>query len=103
MVRYDLSETEWRLIQPLLPNKPRGIARVDHRLVLSGIVFVISNGLRWREEPTAYAPTPSWPPITIPTTMNHWTNDPEPRPKAYQNGRPLHVGKIVESRIRAQM
>lgn len=24
MARYDLSEAEWRLIEPLLPNKPRG-------------------------------------------------------------------------------
>ena len=24
MARYDLSEVEWRLIEPLLPNKPRG-------------------------------------------------------------------------------
>ncbi|KKB08409.1 transposase, partial [Devosia geojensis] len=28
MGRYDLSETEWRMIAPLLPNKPRGVARV---------------------------------------------------------------------------
>lgn len=25
MARYDLSEAEWRLIGPLLPNKPRGV------------------------------------------------------------------------------
>ena len=25
MARYDLSEAEWRLIEPLLPNKPRGV------------------------------------------------------------------------------
>lgn|SRR5690606_17744038 len=24
MARYDLSEAEWRVIEPLLPNKPRG-------------------------------------------------------------------------------
>jgi hypothetical protein len=29
MARYDLSETERRLIEPLLPNKPRGVARVE--------------------------------------------------------------------------
>lgn len=29
MARYDVSDTEWRLIAPLLPNKPRGVARVD--------------------------------------------------------------------------
>lgn len=29
MARYDVSDTEWRLIASLLPNKPRGVARVD--------------------------------------------------------------------------
>ena len=27
MARYDLTEFEWRTIQPLLPNKPRGVPR----------------------------------------------------------------------------
>lgn len=31
MARFDLSDEEWRLIKPLLPNKPRGVARVDDR------------------------------------------------------------------------
>ena len=37
MARFDLSDVEWRLIEPLLPNKPRGVARVDDRRVLNGI------------------------------------------------------------------
>jgi transposase len=28
-MRYALSETEWTIIQPILPNKPRGVPRVD--------------------------------------------------------------------------
>ena len=35
MARYDLSEVEWRLIAPLLPNKPRGVARVDDRRIIN--------------------------------------------------------------------
>ncbi|RDC71504.1 transposase, partial [Rhodovulum sp. 12E13] len=31
MARFDLTDFEWGLIQPLLPNKPRGVARVDDR------------------------------------------------------------------------
>ena len=31
MARFDLSDVEWGLIQPLLPNKPRGVARVNDR------------------------------------------------------------------------
>jgi transposase len=37
MSRYDLTDSEWRLIEPLLPNKPRGVPRVDDRRVLNGI------------------------------------------------------------------
>ena len=40
MIRYDLSEFEWRAIEPQLPNKPRGVARVDDRRVLNGILGV---------------------------------------------------------------
>jgi len=35
--RYDLTEFEWKTIKPLLPNKPRGVAKVDDRRVLNGI------------------------------------------------------------------
>ena len=35
--RYELTEFEWKIIQPLLPNKPRGVPRVDDRRVLNGI------------------------------------------------------------------
>jgi len=33
-----------------------GELRVDDRRVLSGIVFVNRNGLRWRDAPSAYGP-----------------------------------------------
>ena len=29
--RYELTDREWSIIAPLLPNKPRGVARVDER------------------------------------------------------------------------
>jgi len=31
----------WRVIEPLLPNKPRGVPRVDDRRVLNGIFWVL--------------------------------------------------------------
>lgn len=37
MARFDLTDFEWNLIQPLLPNKPRCVPRVDGRRVLNGI------------------------------------------------------------------
>ena len=49
MARFDLSDVEWRLIEPLLPNKPRGVARVDDRRVLNGIFYVLRTGSPWRD------------------------------------------------------
>ena len=34
---YALSDARWRTIEPILPNKPRGILRVDDRRVLDSI------------------------------------------------------------------
>jgi transposase len=42
MSRYELSDFEWRVIEPLLPNKPRGVPRVDDRRVLNGIFWVLA-------------------------------------------------------------
>ena len=36
-MRYELSDYEWSVIKPMLPNKPRGIPRVD-RTALDGKV-----------------------------------------------------------------
>ena len=33
-----------------------GVPRVDDRRVISGIIFVIRNGLRWRDVPSSYGP-----------------------------------------------
>lgn len=50
-----LSEAQMRRIKPYFPLS-HGIARVDDRLVISGIIFVIKNGLRWRDAPREYGP-----------------------------------------------
>ncbi len=54
--RYDLTDFEWSVIQPLLPNKPRGVARVDDRRVLNGIFWVLRSGAPWRDLPECYGP-----------------------------------------------
>ena len=43
-MRYELSDCEWSVIKPMLPNKPRGIPRVDDRRVLNGIFWVVAVG-----------------------------------------------------------
>jgi transposase len=50
-----LSRAQMRRIEPYFPL-PHGVPRVDDRRILSGIVFVIRNGLRWRDAPAAYGP-----------------------------------------------
>lgn len=56
MNRYDLTDFEWRVIEPLLPNKPRGVPRVDDRRVLNGIFWVLRSGAPWRDLPERYGP-----------------------------------------------
>ena len=67
MARYDLSEGEWRLIEPLLPDKPRGVARVDDRRVINGIFYALRTGSPWRDLPERYGPY-----TTVYNRYNRW-------------------------------
>ena len=51
-----LSDSQFESLKPLLPNKVRGVPRVDDRKVISGIIHVIRNGCRWRDAPGVYGP-----------------------------------------------
>ena len=50
-----LTDEQIERLRPFFP-KSHGRPRVDDRRVLSGIVFVNRNGLRWRDAPSAYGP-----------------------------------------------
>ncbi|MBC7991509.1 MAG: IS5 family transposase [Luteimonas sp.] len=50
-----LSAAQMRRIEPHFPLS-HGVPRVDDRRVISGIFFVIRNGLRWRDAPADYGP-----------------------------------------------
>ena len=50
-----LTPDQMRRIEPFFPRS-HGVPRVDDRRVLSGILFVIRNGLRWRDASVAYGP-----------------------------------------------
>jgi len=67
MSRYDLTDFEWRVIEPLLPNKPRGVPRVDDRRVLNGIFWVLRSGAPWRDLPERYGPY-----TTVYNRFNRW-------------------------------
>ena len=51
MRRHELTDEEWGIIAPLLPNKPRGVARVDDRRVINGILWRFRTGAPWRDGP----------------------------------------------------
>ena len=54
--RYELTDFEWSIIAPLLPNKPRGKVRADDRKVLNGIYWRLRTGSPWADIPERYGP-----------------------------------------------
>ena len=50
-----LSRAQMDRIKPFFPRS-HGVPRVDDRRVVSGIVYVIRNGLQWKDAPRAYGP-----------------------------------------------
>ncbi len=56
MSRYELPDFEWLVIEPLLPNNPRGVPRVDDRRVLNGIFWILRSGSPWRDLQGRYGP-----------------------------------------------
>ena len=66
-----LTDEQIERLRPFFP-KSHGKPRVDDRRVLSGIVFVKRNRLRWRDAPSAYGPHK---PVSsaIETLYNLWT------------------------------
>ncbi len=43
MMRYKHSDYEWAAIKSMLPNKPRGVPRVNDGRVLNGIFWVLRS------------------------------------------------------------
>ncbi len=62
MRRHELTDFEWKIIEPLLPNKPRGVPRVNDRRVLNGILWRFRTGSPGATSPSGMGPPP---PATI--------------------------------------
>ena len=88
-MRYELTDFEWAAIRALLPNKPRGIPRVDDRRVLNGIFWVLRSGAPWRDLPETYGP----PPLAIIASFVGG------RP-AYGSGSWMHWPRVITRRCR---
>jgi transposase len=54
--RFELTDAEWAIIEPLLPNKPRGVPRVDDRQTINGILWRFRTGSPWADVPERYGP-----------------------------------------------
>lgn len=55
-MRYDLTDFEWGVIEPVLPRGKPGPRRKDDRRVLNGIFWVLRAGAPWRDLPERYGP-----------------------------------------------
>lgn len=56
MKRHDLTDYEWSVIEPLLPQKSRGMPRFDDRRVLNDIFWRFQTGSPWADTPQRYGP-----------------------------------------------
>lgn len=65
---YWLTEAQMQRLRPYFP-KSRGRTRVDDRRVLSGIIFINRNGLRWCDAPSEYGP-----PKTLYNRWKRWSD-----------------------------
>lgn len=54
--RHELTDFDWSIIEPLLPNKPRGVPRVEDRKVLNGIYWRLRTRSPWADIPERYGP-----------------------------------------------
>jgi transposase len=63
-----LTDEQMERLTPFFP-KSHGKLRVDDRRVLSGIIFINRNGLRWRDAPKDYGP-----PKTLYNRWKRWSD-----------------------------
>lgn len=57
MRRFEVSDEQYALIEPLLPpRKATGRPRADDRTVLNGLLWKLATGASWRDIPERYGP-----------------------------------------------
>ncbi len=71
MPRHQLTDSQWALLEPLLPrNGSRGGQWKDHRVVLDGMFYRLNTGVPWRDLPLRFG---SW--QTVWDRFNRWSGD----------------------------
>ena len=54
--RYELTDKEWELIQPIIPIAHTGRPQKDIRAHLNGIMWLARSGARWSDLPARFGP-----------------------------------------------
>lgn len=57
--RYELTDREWALLEPLLPRQrstDQGHPYKAHRQVVNGMLWILHTGASWRDLPPRYGP-----------------------------------------------
>jgi len=102
MGRFDLTDEEWRLIEPLLPGgdgEPRrGRPTENDRRILDGIFYILRTGAPWRDLPERYGPY-----TTVYNRFNRWAKAGVWRAvfEALARGSPASLRLIDSSIVRA--
>ena len=66
-MRYDLTDFEWSIIEPLLPMDRRGPKPKNNRQILNGMFYILRAGSPWRDLPERYGPY-----TTVYNRFNRW-------------------------------
>lgn len=68
--RYELSDAEWEIVVDLFTvHRRTGRPRVDDRLMLNGVLWVLCSGATWRDMPERFGP---W--STVYQRFRDWRN-----------------------------
>ena len=67
MGRYDLTDFEWSVIEPLMPMDRRGPKPRNNRQIINGMFYILRTGSPWRDLPERYGPY-----TTVYNRFNRW-------------------------------
>ena len=69
MPRHALSDCEWNLLEPLLPQRAQtGRPPKEHRAIIDALLWLAKTGAPWRDLPERFGP---W--RTVATRFYRWT------------------------------
>ncbi len=68
--RFELTDLEWAVIQPVLARSKQGARRIDERKVMNGILWRLRTGAAWADIPTRYGSNK-----TCSVRFNQWRKD----------------------------